>query len=79
MAHEEPDGPLSDPLRVGEDEVRALEVAEVIGHHPGDEALQLPHVQGTRDVGFIGAGDGPAKHTHTRVSIMTESAHITIS
>lgn len=65
MAHEEFHGPPSNPLRAVKDEVNALEVAEVIGHHPGDEALQLLHVEGTRDVWLIRAGNRTATHTHT--------------
>ena len=73
MAHKQLDGPLRNLFRAVKDEVGALEMAEVIGHHPGDEALQLLHVKGTRDVWFIGAGNRPATHTHTHVSITTES------
>lgn len=76
VAHEELHGPASNPLRAVKDEVNALEVAEVIRHHPGDEALQLLHVEGTRHVWLIRAGNRPATNTrtHTRVTITTESA-----
>lgn len=65
MADEQLDGPLSDGLCALIDEVHALEVAEVVGHHSGEEALQLLHVEGARHVGLVGAGERPATHTDT--------------
>lgn len=60
MAHEELNGPLGDGLGALVDEVDTLEVAEVVGRHPGQEALQLLHVEGTWHVGPVGSGQRPA-------------------
>lgn len=60
MADKELDSPLCDGLGALVDKVDALEVAEVVCGHPGQEALQLPHVEGTGHVGPVGAGQRPA-------------------
>lgn len=78
MADEQFDGPPSDGLCALVDEVHALEVTEVVSHHSGDEALQLLHVEGARDVGLIRAGQRPAKtrkNTHTQSLLGTVDLH----
>lgn len=60
MADKELNGPLGDGLGALVDEVDALEVAEVVGRHPGQEALQLLHVEGTGIVGPVWSGQRPA-------------------
>ena len=70
MADEQLDGPLSDGLGALVDEIHTLEVSEVVGHDSGDEALQLLHVEGARDIGLIRVAQRPATHTfkHSYVS-----------
>lgn len=45
VADEQLDGPLSEGLSALIDEVRTLEVSEVVSHHSRDEALHLLHVE----------------------------------
>lgn len=69
MADKELNGPLGDRLSALVDEVDALEVAEVVGSHPGQEALQLFHVEGTWHVRPVGSGQRPAVEHRATVTI----------
>lgn len=64
VADEQLDGPLSEGLSALIDEVRTLEVSEVVSHHSRDEALHLLHVEWARNIWLTWAGQRPIKQTN---------------